>query len=154
MYSKFLVPFDGSEAACRALDAALDMSCNSANVDITILHVQKMGDSMRTCYDVAALLAKMTTERTVSTCSMQAADKTGETRESVQNYFDRLPDNVDLRIMVERGNPSDVICNYARDNDIDCIVMGRRGIGGIRSVLGSVSSAVLRDSDLPVLAVK
>ena len=32
--------------------------------------------------------------------------------------------------------------------------MGRRGLGVIRAALGSVSSAVLRGIDLPVLVVK
>ncbi len=65
-----------------------------------------------------------------------------------------LPENVDLKIVVKRGNPRDVICQYAADNDIDCIVMGRRGGGSIRATLGSVSTGVLRGTDLPVLVVK
>ena len=55
---------------------------------------------------------------------------------------------------MKRGDPREVICSYAKDNGIDCIIMGRRGRGGIRASLGSVSTAVLRNTDLPVMVVK
>ena len=55
---------------------------------------------------------------------------------------------------MKRGDPRSVICDYAKENDIDCIFMGRRGLGGIRAALGSVSTAVLRNTDLPVMVVK
>jgi nucleotide-binding universal stress UspA family protein len=42
----------------------------------------------------------------------------------------------------------------SRKIDADLLVMGSRGLGAIRGVLGSVSYAVLRESDIPVLVVK
>jgi nucleotide-binding universal stress UspA family protein len=74
--------------------------------------------------------------------------------EQVSQYFDSLPENIDIKIVVKRGNPRDIICEYAKENEIDCIVMGRRGLSGIRGALGSVSTAVLRGTDLPVLVIK
>ena len=75
-------------------------------------------------------------------------------REQVSQYFESLPENIDIKIVVKRGNPRDIICDYAKENDIDLIVMGRRGLSGIRGALGSVSTAVLRGTDLPVLVIK
>ena len=47
------------------------------------------------------------------------------------------------------------IVTYAIDNLCDLIVMGSRGLGALRGILGSVSSyAVLRNADVPVLIVK
>lgn len=151
MYSNFLVPFDGSASSFRAVQAAIDMGFTQAPINITVLTVRKMGDSDLTTYDVAARLAGLAAS---SDGRAQQDAQSGAGQAAVQEYFDAMPENIDVKIVINRGNPSDVICDYARDNEIDCIVMGRRGLGGIRAVLGSVSSAVLRDSDLPVLVVK
>lgn len=151
MYSDYLVPFDGSAASFRAVETAIEVGCTCGYVQITVLTVRKINDSDLTNYDVAARLAGFAVS---SDGRVHQATQSEEGQSSVQEFFDSLPENIDVKIVVKRGNPSDVICEYARDNDIDCIVMGRRGLGGIRAVLGSVSSAVLRDSDLPILVVK
>lgn len=72
----------------------------------------------------------------------------------IQGFFASVPDNIDIQIVIENGRPQDVICDYANEHGIDCIAMGRRGLGVIRAALGSVSSAVLRGIDLPVLVVR
>ena len=50
--------------------------------------------------------------------------------------------------------PGGQIVTYAIDNLCDLIVMGSRGLGALRGILGSVSSYVLRNADVPVLIVK
>ena len=47
-----------------------------------------------------------------------------------------------------------VLADYAKHHDVDLIVMGRRGLGAIRGMLGSVSYSLLRETDIPVLTVK
>lgn len=150
MYANFLVPFDGSCSSFRAVEAAIEMGCSGSNIDITVLQVRRMTDPECSTFDVASKLASWA----FTAGGGQGTIKDEKARAYVQEYFDGLPDNVDFKIEIRRGSPADVICQYAHDNDIDCIVMGRRGLGGIRAVLGSVSTAVLRDSDLPVLVVK
>ena len=152
MYTSFLVPFDGSRSACTAVETAIEMSSGD-NIDIVVLHVLKMTDGNRTSFDVAAKLASLTAEEKTAE-KVQRAEQSEAGQALVQEYFDSLPESVDLSIVVKRGNPADLICQYAADNNIDCIVMGRRGLGGIRAALGSVSTAVLRGTDLPVLVVK
>ena len=46
------------------------------------------------------------------------------------------------------------IADFADKHDIDLIVMGRRGLGAIRGMIGSVSYSVLGQVDIPVLTVK
>ncbi|MXV63910.1 universal stress protein [Natronorubrum sp. JWXQ-INN-674] len=56
---------------------------------------------------------------------------------------------------VRTGEPADAILEYARDNDVDAIVMGTRGRRGVgRLVLGSVTETVVRDAAVPVLVVR
>ena len=146
MYTSFLVPFDGSQTAYNALATAVGMGRAEENIDVAVLCVLKMAEANRTSFDVAWDIARL--------ASGSPQDPPEKSQQLVQRYFEGLPENVDLSIVVKRGNPADVICQYAADNGVDCIVMGRRGLGGIRAVLGSVSAGVLRGTDLPVLVVK
>ena len=52
------------------------------------------------------------------------------------------------------GSPHDAITGYAEAGDYDCIVMGHRGMGAVRSMLGSVCYSVLQKTQIPVLIVK
>jgi nucleotide-binding universal stress UspA family protein len=53
------------------------------------------------------------------------------------------------------GNPADQIVAYAQDEGAGLIVMGSRGLGGIRrALMGSVSDAVVRHAHCPVMVVR
>jgi nucleotide-binding universal stress UspA family protein len=53
------------------------------------------------------------------------------------------------------GDPAERLLDYARDQAIDLIVLGRRGLGRMRGLLmGSVSLKVCSLADCPVLTVK
>ena len=53
------------------------------------------------------------------------------------------------------GHPPDRLLEYAKDNDIDLIVMGTHGRTGLgRLLMGSVAEAVLRRAHCPVLTLK
>ena len=75
-------------------------------------------------------------------------------RENIERFFESMPGNVDLKIQVVEGKPADSIVEYALDHKVDCIVMGRRGLGVLSGAIGSVSYAVMRAVDLPIVLVK
>jgi nucleotide-binding universal stress UspA family protein len=52
------------------------------------------------------------------------------------------------------GPPGEALNQYARDYDMDVIVVGRRGRGLSERLLGSVSSYLLKNSEVPVLVVE
>jgi nucleotide-binding universal stress UspA family protein len=57
-------------------------------------------------------------------------------------------------LMTESGSPADAIVAAVRHALVDIIAMSTRGAGGVtRAMLGSVSDAVVRRSDVPVLLV-
>lgn len=59
--------------------------------------------------------------------------------------------NVDLI----QGAAAEVLLDYAKENGSDIIIIGSRGLGGIREfVLGSVSHNVVQHAQIPVLIVK
>jgi nucleotide-binding universal stress UspA family protein len=65
------------------------------------------------------------------------------------------PRGFDIETDVAIGNPKDEITRTAREWGADLVVLGARGLGGIkRFLLGSVSLAVARHVSCPVLVVK
>ena len=67
---------------------------------------------------------------------------------------DVLGDGGRVSIAVVNGSPHDAITAYADEGGYDCIVMGHRGMGAMRGVLGSVCYSTLHKTSCPVLVVK
>ena len=157
MYKKILVPYDKSEPAQRALATAIDLVSGSEQASITALFVTDMMDFDDATFEIAARMAGIP----------PISDE--DARVARQNYFNaqkdsiceeikdiaaQMPKHIDLEVTIVGGHPAEVITKFVKDKDFDCIVMGRRGLGALRGALGSVSYAVLRSTDLPVLVVK
>jgi nucleotide-binding universal stress UspA family protein len=61
---------------------------------------------------------------------------------------------VEPQLLVDQGNPSDVILSFAQKHDVELIVMGTHGRRGFdRMVLGSTTDRVIRRACSPVLVV-
>ncbi len=64
-------------------------------------------------------------------------------------------EGLQIHTVVDSGAPYDVIVEYAKQHDIDLIVMGTHGRGGVEKMwLGSVTDKVLRKAHCPVLAMR
>lgn len=64
-----------------------------------------------------------------------------------------LPEGTDYVTELIDGDAADAIVNVADSRKADAIVVGSRGLGRVRSVLGSVSHDVLHLSDRPVVVI-
>ena len=151
LYDNILVPFDGSASA----DAALEEAARYAKEDPgCALHVLQISD-----------IEHQVIERLDS--SYGAAGPVGmrEAFEDAQNEAQRKLER-DVRLAT-RGLMNEIhvevqsettigvqIVAYAAAHNIDLIIMGSRGLGGLRGILGSVSSFVLKEAKVPVLVVK
>lgn len=156
-FKKILVPFDGSEHSKHALLAAKDLARDTLDTTITVLNVVPMSvaptvsesdpvlGSAATFIDYRdyAELFDDTLKRLRDDMIKQVGDTFGDLGEG-QVVYDTI------------AHPSAIqgISEYATTHECDLIVMGRRGLGAIRGMLGSVSYGVLRTVDLPVLTVK
>lgn len=61
---------------------------------------------------------------------------------------------VNVTSTIEIGRPTELIVEYAVEHDVDLIVMNTRGSVGIYELLrGSVTSAIIRRSEVPVYSV-
>ena len=66
----------------------------------------------------------------------------------------KRPDLI-VHTVVDEGIPSDVICYHAKTENVDMVIMGSRGLSGVKGfLLGSVSHNVVNACSKPVLIVK
>lgn len=72
-------------------------------------------------------------------------------------YMDKLrAKNVKSNLVCKTGEkPGELICTAAKDQGVETIIMGTRGLGTIRrTLLGSVSEYVLHHANCPVTIVR
>jgi len=123
-----LVPVDGSAAAVSVMDHLLAFP-NARELDLLILQVvppEPNHESAEKSEQTLAALVERVRER----------GATAEAR------------------VVEARDPAVVIVGAIRQDLVDFIAMTTRGAGGIaRTMLGSVATAVVRASEVPVLLV-
>jgi nucleotide-binding universal stress UspA family protein len=53
------------------------------------------------------------------------------------------------------GSPAEVIVEFIKENEADLVVMGSRGLSGVKEIfLGSISHHVVQKATCPILIVK
>ena len=136
--SKILVPLDGSTNSFIGLDKAIYIA-RQCGATITGIHVvsiypQHLGDL------VTPLKAKL----------IQDAVKFMEKAKVVcaQN-------GIVFHHKILYGEAKLEIVDFAKQNKFDLIIVGSRGLGGVKeALLGSISNAIVHKSHVPVLVVK
>jgi nucleotide-binding universal stress UspA family protein len=147
MYNKILVPLDGSELAECVLPHLSTIAGGCGLQDVVLLRVVKpftpvasyLGDGV-SMVDVAG----------INEDAMKAA----------KSYLGQLAEKlvfpgVKVRWEVLTGNEADGIAGYAKDNQVDLIIIATHGRSGVsRWVMGSVADRVMRSACVPVLMVR
>lgn len=150
MIEKILVALDGSDPADNALDCALDLA-DRYSAAVTLLTVVRPIVVPRISQAAVPPLSPKVKER------YKQGLKTGHRKvlsDALQKARDVKPD-LDISTKLVEGRPSQKIVEVAQREDFDMIIMGSRGLGGIKEVfLGSVSDRVADQAPCPVLIVK
>ncbi len=155
-FKTIVVPYDGSDQAKHALEVARGLIGGSEESRLMLLHVIPSGmvgateNVDGTVIDgVPWGLLDYETYKDVVDGAL--ARIKSEVEESVGDAAS------DPRISIEAiadTSPAEAIAKYAATHGADLIVMGRRGLGALRGMLGSVSYGVLHSAEMPVLTVK
>ncbi|MDO5688686.1 MAG: universal stress protein [Tissierellia bacterium] len=141
-FSKILVPIDGSTNSRRALYVASEIG-EYFGSELTLINVVN---------------------------KLQIPDVRGVDLDNVAGYYPKtreisemlLKDNAKridsyphkVQLVSKVGNVSEMIMDMAENEDFDLIIIGNRGLGTIqRTVLGSISNAVLNHSKKSVLII-
>jgi len=140
MYEHVLVPTDGSKRSANAVENAIRIAERHGST-IHALYVMDMGDAafVATPSDIAE--------------TRQRLEKKG--REYTLDVAERAEEaGVRCRTEVRSGIPEEEILEYARDHDVDLIVMGKRGRSDPdKPAFGTITNRVIGSSDALVLAV-
>jgi nucleotide-binding universal stress UspA family protein len=145
MFERILVPVDGSDRALAALELAVELQkkCDS---ELLLLCVYR---------HYSLLEASM---------SMVNPDRPENLDESMQKHAKNVVEyaksaaaengSKNVRGFVKSGPPARTIVNFAKDKNVDLIVLGSRGIGDVEGyLLGSVSHKVTSLSHCPTMVV-
>ena len=154
-YRNILVPYDRSESAKHALRAAFEMASHEEDAHVTALFVAPTPEFESGSFMVAAQVSGVLPLSAKDQQEMLDAYLDHRRKELTADLDDLLKEeDAELGLAVVHGKPSKVICDYVEDHDVDLIVMGCRGLDAVRGMIGSVSAAVLRSVECPVLVVK
>jgi nucleotide-binding universal stress UspA family protein len=135
---RLLVAVDGSESGRLALRAAVTAALRD-NAAITLLSVAV--DAARSAASLAAVGGVPPPDQTEFDAVAEKA-----LAESVQ----LVPVEIPVRKLMRRGHAGPQIVAAARGSDYDAILLGARGVGRIGALIGSVSSYVMHNAEIPV----
>lgn len=139
-YKDVLVPTDGSKASKRATEQAVEL-VKESNGTVHALYVMDMGDAA-----FVAIPSDIKETR-------QRLEKKG--RAFVNEVEEQAEESgVDCVAVVKSGIPENEIVEYVHENNVDLVVMGRRGRSDPdKPLIGSTTKRVLGLSDVPVHVV-
>ncbi|MDA8162152.1 MAG: universal stress protein [Desulfobacteraceae bacterium] len=137
---KILVAFDGSPKGYEAFDYALRLAaiCNT-KPEITVLSVAQPPEPI----DIVEV------DAVIDAATAHYKKLFVELKEKAKQK------NIEIKTELAIGHPADQIVRFAKENDIDQIIIGQKGKSKIESwLLGSVSKRVSTYSPCTVTIVK
>ncbi|MFZ2524103.1 MAG: universal stress protein [Candidatus Ferrigenium altingense] len=140
---KILIPVDGSANALRAVEHAIgNIAALKERPQLLLLNVQ---------WNVATGNVKLFINQ--QTIDDYYREQGMAALQSARAALDAAALPYQYHISV--GTPAEAIVQYATEQGVDQIVMGRQGQGGLQALLlGSVVNKVLHLASCPVLLVK
>ncbi len=156
MFKNVLVPYDESEHALSALHTALDMVGDNRDAHVHVMMAIPVGSLPAPLFGGGSLDDPFSVTMPVDYDETMGAIL-HRARSEMEEMVERTRDGAVCDIVVDAvlaTSPVEGIAEYVENNAIDLVVMGRRGLGALRGMLGSVSFGVLRSVDVPVLTVK
>lgn len=153
MFSKILVPLDGSEHSLKALEEAVQIAKKFSG-KITLIHVYSVQPIMMPePSTVGSLSIPIITGAEVSTM-IEATKKLGN--KILDDGEQRIKTSgIRIEKMLAEGHAVEEIVRVANQGSFDLIVIGARGVSHMREMLlGSVTDGVIHHVRCPVLVMK
>ncbi|HEY86164.1 MAG TPA: universal stress protein [Chloroflexi bacterium] len=145
MFKKILVPVDGSRYANRAVKMAAKLARQS-QTSILLLHAIRN-------LSLPGEILDMISAGEVTESRLEILQDSAEI--ILENAGETLTQAglTDVKTEYLIGDPAATIAEYAKQNNVDLIVLGHRGLGSQKQLLGGVARKVLNLTTIPCLIV-
>jgi nucleotide-binding universal stress UspA family protein len=141
-YSRIVVAYDHSELSKKALKIAMNLAKQDKQIELIVLMVLQPARPMVYSYGYA-----------FDSYQESQREEANAVRTEVEHEIKSLPNKT--KAVVIEGGPGNMIVQYVKQNDADLVVMGSRGLSGLKELfLGSVSHYVVQKAHCPVFIVK
>jgi nucleotide-binding universal stress UspA family protein len=145
MIKKILVGIDGSEPSISALKYGEELA-EMYKSDLVILSVIP---------NMPFIYSEGMFPEYIPRLQQDLEDSYKQILEETEKKIKQEHPELNVITRLEKGNPSEKIIKTSKDENVDLIVLGNRGIGGIASwLLGGTSRHVADACTVPVLIVK
>lgn len=153
MYTKILIPLDGSDPSNHALKHAVSIA-------------EKYGAKLTLLAVVPRVMIPIFPDEGFGAAPISAAKDMAQYQDRLKAIYQNVLAEAEADIrsthpemkietILKEGRPSATIVEAAEHDDVDLIVIGSRGIGGITGwILGSTSRRVVDSCTKPILIVK
>lgn len=142
MFENIMVAIDQDQITNKILDATVEIARNKPT-QVTLIHVSQEYVSNGMTYVPENFLEDILNE--MEKVSLQQLQQAKSKLESA---------GINPKAVHLKGNPAHEILKYARDTEQQLIIIGSRGLSGIKEImLGSVSHKVSQLATCPVLIV-
>lgn len=151
---KILVAVDGSQKAQKAAQKAAELA-DKLEAEVTLIHVytESARIPVNQFNEVASYLSAETLENIMEQQEDTIKEKMQKIVDEDAKFFEKRglkPEKILLH-----GDPADVVCEYAEDNNFDLIIVADKGHGKVeRFLLGSISDKIVRHAKISVMVVK
>ena len=157
MFSRILVPVDGSEQSDKSMLIALDLAIRYKSY-LELIHVTQISEEMiNKSVEVDDMYPPSTSimkDKIINDYYLHIIEQLRDMLQKQYEKAKKIAPNLEISTHLLGGNPGEAIVTRSKANKFDLIVMGSSGVGLRRQILGSTSSRVVNDSKIPVLVVK
>lgn len=142
---KILVGTDHSAHSSKALQKTRALALELKNPQVTVIYVYQNPSIHLPGENVSGEM--------IAELEEHNRDEGQKALEEADKYFSK--DGIAVELLLKKGNPGAVITRVAAEGDYDLIVVGSRGLSGVKKLfLGSTSNAVVQEARTSVLVVK
>jgi len=151
---KILVAVDGSRSAQKAAQTAAEMA-DDLKAEVTLIHVytESAQIPVNQFNEVASYLSAETLESIMDQQEDTIKEKRQKILDEDAEFF--AEKGIKPNKVLLHGDPADEVCDYAKKNKFDLIVVADKGHGKVeRFLLGSISDKIVRHAKVSVMVVK